>query len=135
MYVIYTTMYGICIPENLNKQLQLNEISERFDEINLPDGFQCNVPYSGDGFADIHLGIEIDSTENLSKKVYTSVTDEQKDLFKAGVRVLKKKFVEAYKEIKVEFPDCMGKEDDEIVQKFLKLLDGEPELYRAYSTS
>jgi len=139
MYAIYTTIYGILVPNELNEDLQEAEFTELFYDITKvtePKGFCCSVPYSGDGLADIHLGVAMDSTESNSKKVISEPTAEQKECAEIHIPIVKEMFLKIIKEMREEHPDWEQPGDAEIIDKFLALLDiSNLEVYRAYSTS
>ena len=138
MYSIWTTMYGIEVPEALNRKLQETEVSEMFMEIDrnqLPEGFGCDIPYSGDDIADVHLGVFLDSTESKSRKVISEPTEKQRQTFINGLNVLKTFMNETLNEWNEgEYP--LEDDQTEVFNEFMKLLDeAEPSVYRAYSTS
>ena len=138
MYSIWTTIYGIDVPKELNEKLQRTEVSEMFMEIgqgDLPEGFDCDTPYSGDGLADVHLGIVLDSTESRSRKVVSEPTDEQRESFKDGLEKLKV-FLDNEAQSWEDEGYPMDSDQQEVFDAFKKLLDeAEPTVYRAYSTS
>ena len=137
MYSIYTTIYGICVPEELNRKLQKSDLSELLGGVDgLPVGFSCDIPYSGDGLADVHLGVEIDSTDSRSRKVVLEPTLEQKTMVEQYMPVVKAKFLEGIAELKEENPDWDDPEEMAVVDEFVALLDSKDYIiYRAYSTS
>lgn len=135
MYAIYTNIFGIKIPTELNKKFQCAELSEMFDDSELPDGFECDVPYSGDGYADIHLGVTLSSTDGRGKPV-TVPTAKQIAICKEGIKELKEQIQKSWEEWKTDYPENdFGEDDDKLVEEFLNELDKEPETYTAYSTS
>ena len=135
MYAIYTNIFGVNIPTELNENFQNAELSEMFDDLELPKGFECNVPYAGSDYADIHLGVFLSSSDGI-KKPTTSPTKKQKELCKAGIKATKEQIQNLYKEWKKEFPEnVFSKKDDDLVEDFLKELDNTLETYTAFSTS
>jgi hypothetical protein len=134
MYEIYTTMFGICIPDELNRKLQEAEITELFDGFRRRE-FQANIPYSGADEADIHLGVALQSTESRSKVLVTEPTKSQLKDFEEGLEQFKEHFKVACEETEEEFSDLYSDEENALIKQFVEALDGEPVVYRAYSTS
>jgi hypothetical protein len=128
-------MYGVCVPRPLNEKLQESEITEIFSKVDYLTNFRCDIPYSGDDVADIHLGIQLQSTDDdvRSQKLIKDATKEQKEIYKRNIKIFKKQFEEAWEEVQQEVSYSV--KECNLVKEFLKLLDQPPEVYRAYSTS
>ena len=106
-----------------------------FYKENTVSEFDCDIPYSGDDIADIHLGVSIDSTESSSRRVISEPTDEQRQAFKEGLEKLKVFLDEGVVELAAE-GYAFDEEQQEVFDEFKKLLnESEPIVYRAYSTS
>ena len=131
-------MYGIEVPEGLTNRLQETEVSELFISIrqsDLPDDFECDIPYSGDGDVNVHLGVMLDSTESRSRKVVSKPSAKQKQLFKDGLKKLKVVLDNEAKDCEDQgYP--LDEDQLKVFDEFKKLLEeGTPSVYRAYSTS
>ena len=75
MYCIYTIIYGVKIPDELNERIQgcnlelklfeynptIKELMRTQEDKQFP--FILNVPYAGSGLADTHLGINMGCTD------------------------------------------------------------------------
>lgn len=139
MYSIWTTIYGIKVPTELTSKLENVEISEMFYEFELPSDFECNIPYSGDADADLHLGVRLFSTEeaigNRSAKE-RKVNDKVKEIVTVGIQAIKDQMTDGDIEGWEEYCDFkFTNEEKEIIKEFKKCLDQKPEVYKAYSTS
>ena len=138
MYSIYTLMYGIEIPNELSEKIQESELE---DVIYYRDdsGFICNIPYSGDDQADIHLGFVIDTTEGCHKLSKFEPAEEMKEKFPEMLPKLKDHLVKNFDEFVELNSDSdyypVINEDKELFNEFVKMLDSEPKVYTAYSTS
>jgi len=132
MYEVYTTIWGIKVPEELNHKLQESELAEAFHCMDSVEGFTAEVPYAGAGMPDIHLGIVL-STDNAACLGEKDVTEAQRELFTktlADWRALFEREMDDWRE-----EDSLTEEDEKILEEFHAVLDQSPTVYRAYSTS
>lgn len=128
-------MFGVKISDDLNKKIQNSELSEIFCDLNLPDEFECDVPYSGDGYADIHLGIMLSNTSDKNNKPKLTPTKKQKTIYKHGVKAIEEQAVEIVRAWKNDFPENDYIDIENALNEMLKELKKNPEIYTAYSTS
>lgn len=147
MYCIYSTIYGIQLPEKLNEDLQHEEVSELFDsngdsnpekqdslKLSNGDRFVCCIPYSGEGLADLHFGYELGSTEN-HRAPLMQVTEEIKNKFEEARKYSIKFLKENWQELNDEFGDASEKQQKVFDELINCLETSSPMVYQAYSTS